>query len=162
MEFDTTKLPPRFWAKVNREGPIPAHRPDLGPCWVWTASRGTNGYGHWGVGRRTVYAHRSAYEALVGFIEPGMEIDHLCRVRACCNPSHLEPVTHQTNCVRGEWPGLVSARNRLVTHCVNGHAFDPGNTRTIVRDGYTRRVCRECVRRDGRARYRASRLAETK
>jgi hypothetical protein len=70
-------------------------------CWVWQAKK------HGGYGRMTITApdgtqrstpaHRASYEAHVGPIPEGLELDHLCRNAACCNPSHLEPVTRQEN-----------------------------------------------------------------
>ena len=100
--FGDPRLPLRFWAKV-RIGSIPAHRPDLGPCWEWTGARNNDGYGEFVVGSRTdgnnrlVRAHRLAYETLIGPIPDGLESDHLCRSRSCVNPGHLEPVTHRLN-----------------------------------------------------------------
>jgi HNH endonuclease len=96
------RTPPseRFWAKINKGGPIPEHRSDLGPCWLWTAA--TNyGYGVFRIDRRSIYAHRYAYELLVGPIPDGLQLDHLCRVPPCVNPTHLEPVTHRENILRG-------------------------------------------------------------
>lgn len=90
----------RFWEKVNKDGPIPEHRPDLGPCWVWMAGTDAHGYGHfWS--ERYVGAHIWAYTTFVGPVGDGLELDHLCRRVSCCNPSHLEPVTHQENIRRG-------------------------------------------------------------
>src|SRR4051812_32042472 len=86
----------RFWAKVNRDGPVPEFNPSLGPCWLWTAAT-RNGYGK--IGRKvegafhTYDAHRVSYESLRGCIPTGMQLDHLCRVNGCVNPDHLEPVT---------------------------------------------------------------------
>lgn len=73
-------------------------------CWFW--ARGINnitGYGViWDIGlQRNVSAHRAVYEALVGIIPKGLEIDHLCMVRRCINPKHLEAVTHKENKIRG-------------------------------------------------------------
>ena len=75
-----------------------------GPCWLFQGGLTKDGYGVIGRGRRgegSVYAHRAAWELLVGPIPDGLEIDHLCRVRSCCNPDHLEPVTRKTNVNRG-------------------------------------------------------------
>lgn len=96
----------RFWEKVDKNGPIPAHRPDLGPCWVWTATlnAGTNqGYGHFGVGQKVVFAHRFSYELANGQAAGGTpDLDHLCRNHACVRPDHLDPVTNRENCLRGD------------------------------------------------------------
>lgn len=82
------------------------------PCWVWSAARNAKGYGIVFGG----LAHRRVYEERVGPIPLGLEPDHLCRVRACVNPSHLELVTHKENMRRGYAvnrpappPGLPSA-----------------------------------------------------
>lgn len=127
----------RFWAKVDKDGPISDFRPDLGPCWVWLASLAPGGHGqffrHHG---DRVQAHRFSYELLVGPIPEGLEIDHLCRVRRCVNPRHLEPVTGQENKRRGL--GGV-----LRTHCKHGHPFDAENT-SYSKAGA--RICRECRR----------------
>jgi len=87
----------RFWHFVV-VGEIPAHREDLGPCWEWQGSR-ANGYGLFRMGH-TRYAHICAYEWLVGRVPEGKELDHLCRVRYCVNPDHLEAVTHRQNMIR--------------------------------------------------------------
>lgn len=101
----------RFWSKVNADG----------PCWEWTAAIGqTGGYGKYslplndGSGKgRYVYAHRYAYEILVGPVDESLDLDHLCRNRKCVNPDHLEPVTRRENLRRGEpggWYAKVLAR----------------------------------------------------
>ena len=104
--FGDSRLPARFWNKV-RIGPTPIDRPDLGPCWEWTAHRDRRGYGRFAVGSQTdgsyrsaALAHRLAYETLVGPIPDGLEPDHLCRNQPCVNPGHLEPVTHAVNLQR--------------------------------------------------------------
>lgn len=81
----------RFWAKVDKQS----------DCWVWTGAIKPNGYGTFGAGKKTCYAHRWAYEHVVGSIPDGMHIDHLCRNRACVNPAHLEPVSSAVNVNRG-------------------------------------------------------------
>jgi len=140
ISFGDPRLPPRFWAKL-RIGSVPAHRPDLGPCWEWRGYRGPDGYGRVGIGstnkgtKRTLRVHRWAYESLIGPIPGGLESDHLCRNRPCANPLHLEPVSRDVNWLRGK---SVSARNARKTHCDKGHPFD------VTRAG--RRDCRTCIR----------------
>ncbi|MCZ4497891.1 MAG: endonuclease [Marmoricola sp.] len=88
----------RFETYVDRSGPIPDYAPDLGPCWIWNGVRHkTLDYGRFSIGHRYVQAHRWSYEHHVGPISEGLQIDHLCRVRPCVRPSHLEPVTGQEN-----------------------------------------------------------------
>lgn len=74
-------------------------------CWLWRGSLVQNGYGifsYYRLGQKTSKrAHRFAYEALVGPIPEGLTLDHLCRVRRCVNPAHLEPVTIGDNIRRG-------------------------------------------------------------
>lgn len=88
----------RFWEKVDRDGPVSDYRPDLGPCWMFTGSLTGNGYGgfrdHNGDNCR---AHRFAYEMLVGPIPAALTLDHLCRVKRCVRPTHLEQVTAEEN-----------------------------------------------------------------
>jgi hypothetical protein len=66
-------------------------------CWTWTGAKTSTGYGSFGYQGRTWSTHRLAYELLVGPIPDGLTIDHLCRNKPCCNPSHLEPVTIREN-----------------------------------------------------------------
>lgn len=137
----------RFWTKVDLHGALPEHRPDLGHCWLWKAST-TFGYGQFAPRNkmRPLRAHRFAYELLVGPIPEGLELDHLCRVRHCVNPAHLEPVTHRENCLRGVGR---SAINAVKTECANGHLYDAENT-YIDRAGS--RHCRACRRITDRLR----------
>jgi hypothetical protein len=122
----------RFWSKVARGG--------TGGCWLWTAGKFSEGYGQFWRDGRNLHAHRVAYELLVGPIPEGLNLDHLCRVRHCVNPAHLEPVTARTNLLRGVGQ---PARNARKTHCKNGHEFTPENTYEI-RPGW--RACRQCKR----------------
>lgn len=130
----------RFWEKVDKDGPIPTHRQDLGPCWVWTAHKVHNGYGRFcpTKGGHKFKAHTWAYLALIGPVPAGLELDHLCRNRACVNPSHLEPVTHRENLMRGR---TVAAQCAQRTHCLRGHEYTAENT-VKEKDGRRCRICR--------------------
>lgn len=121
--------------------------PETG-CWDWAAYITPEGYGSFFYrGRRNGLAHRAAYTETVGEIPEGMHIDHLCRNRACCNPSHLEVVQPRVNYLRGVGPTAVNAEK---SECSRGHAFDEANTYWRPKgDG---RDCRECRRSHGRAR----------
>lgn len=91
----------RFWAKVDKAGPIPEHAPGLGRCWIWTSAVTGTGYGKFSYLSQTVIPHRWIYERMVGPIPEGLTLDHLCRTRLCMNPNHLEPVTQRENTRRG-------------------------------------------------------------
>lgn len=109
-------------------------------CWEWTGPKTPNGYGKHrrGPGHPERMTHRLMWEHHRNEeIPPGMQLDHLCRNRACCNPDHLEVVTASENTKRQDH----HARNR--THCPKGHEYSEANTR-ITPAG--KRVCRECDR----------------
>ena len=120
-------LPERVLARIA---------PDETGCWLW---QGTivkpGGYPKFS----GVYAHRFTYTTLIGAIPDNHELDHLCRVRHCVNPHHLEAVTHFVNVSRAPFMNLSA--------CKWGHDFTPDNTAIRVRaDGATYRQCRTCVR----------------
>ena len=93
-------------------------------CWLWTYGCTNDGYGALYVDGKQTYAHRFSYELHRGHIPAGLTIDHLCRVRCCVNPEHLEVVTNKENVLRGESPLANNARK---THCNNGHLFSEDN-----------------------------------
>jgi hypothetical protein len=133
----------RFESKVEPE-------PNTG-CLLWAAGLTTDGYAAFSIGDKKLRAHRLSYEHFVGPIPVGLTLDHLCRVRSCVNPAHLEAVTKRTNTLRGLSPVAHYAR---ATHCIHGHAFTSNNT--YIFNG--RRCCRTCNRRHvARRRARAPR-----
>jgi HNH endonuclease len=126
-----------------------------GDCWQWTKAT-QDGYGVVGRGARgsgTMQAHRAVWEMLVGQIADGLQLDHLCRNRACCNPDHLEPVTAEENKRRGY---SVASLHRLRDTCLYDHPKD-GIARR--KDGTSHRYCKTCARRKSLARYYAGRAA---
>lgn len=91
----------RFWSWVNKDGPIPSFRPELGPCWFWTGGATSRGYGSFLLYEKNMLAHRVSYLLEYGDLPgDGLELDHLCRSKLCVNPAHLEAVTHQENMER--------------------------------------------------------------
>lgn len=108
-------------------------------CWLWLGATMSNGYGQvamsMGSGntKRHFSIHRWVYEFLVGPIPEGLDLDHLCRVRNCANPEHLEPVTRSENLFRA-----------YDDACTRGHVRTPENTYVNPRTGT--RTCRTCQR----------------
>ncbi len=132
-----------FWSNVDKSG----------DCWLWTRStRGYRGYGRFQFDGHYVMAHRVAYILEVGPIPDGYQVDHLCRVRHCVRPSHLEAVTQYVNNMRSE---SVSAQAARQTQCIHGHYFTQANT-YVTPDG--RRQCRTCIA-DRLARHQRRRRA---
>lgn len=104
-------------------------------CWVWQAATHSGGYGVVRFKRKNYYAHRVMYEMFVGPIPDGMELDHLCRNRACVRPDHLEPVTTRENQRRG-------IHQALKTHCAQGHPWVPANI-YVRKNGW--KMCGICM-----------------
>lgn len=120
-----------YWTKL-REG--------QNGCIEWSGKVRPDGYAR----SNGAYLHRAEYERLVGPIPDGLELDHLCRNRACVNVLHLEPVTRSVNTFRGDHP------NRRVSVCPQGHPYSGDN---LYQTPQGRRMCRTCMR----ARTRAQR-----
>jgi hypothetical protein len=96
VNFYARPIPDRFFSKLDKY--CPAIHPTLGACWLWTAALDKDGYGRFTIKRGVmVMAHRFSFEAAYGPSDHSLEIDHLCRMRACVNPVHLELVTTQEN-----------------------------------------------------------------
>lgn len=130
MSPATRPLKERFWEKVDI----------LGNCWIWTgATLANGGYGQVRVPGGRAYVHRVTYEWFNGPIPAGMEVDHLCKVRTCVNPDHLQvlsPKDHRTKDLTKEL-------------CKHGHVLSE-DTCYLERDGT--RKCRACLDRRNRAR----------
>jgi hypothetical protein len=145
--------------KLIQEAPCLAKGLSL-PCWLWVGAINRGGYGHMSVkyedGWRVRTVHRVAFRILIGPIPEGLELDHLCRVRRCCNPWHLEPVTKTVNIRRGLAPVTSGRWLRDRTHCPKGHPYNEENTR-VSSSG--RRHCRTCDR-DRAKRNRAKTAAQ--
>lgn len=137
-------LAERFWVKVNKNGSLSSHRPDLGPCWIWIAAINAKGYGIMSVDVGSTLVHRISYKISGGVIPDGMQIDHLCRVRNCVNPKHLEVVTPRINTHRGYGPAAMRARK---THCPKEHPYS-GDNLYVSPTG--NRQCRICIRQNQR------------
>lgn len=113
-----------FWAKVNKNGPVPKHDPELGPCWIWTGTIKKNGYGDWMLWGRHVYPHRFAWALENGCIPHRGIIDHRCWNRRCARPSHIRLTDKSGN--GHNRAGLASSNKtgyRNVESSHNGRTF---------------------------------------
>lgn len=113
--------------------------PDERGCTVWTGSMSSSGYGLYlvkSVGKRRM-AHVVAWNMKFGEVPAGLQLDHLCRNRACVNTDHLEPVTGKVNVNRGYWG--------MRTKCNRGHDLD-GVRRDAWKAGAMVRYCKTCNR----------------
>lgn len=122
-------------------------------CWLWGGALGPGGYGQMATGGRHYYAHRFIYEQVYGPISSGLDLDHLCRVRQCVNPEHLEPVTRWENLRRG-----LPGESWVKTYCVHGHKFTVTNT-YINRDGHRScQICRDAATKRSNEKKRSRSL----
>lgn len=153
----------RFWAKVEKEDW--ERHPGLGPCWMWTGHRSPDGYGMFQTGDRI---SKSGYRAptqahivscrLDGKDCPaGHEWDHICRIRPCVNPSHLEAIPHRENVRRGF--SIVATYMDERTTCLYGHDLTSPEA-WYYRPDHKGRICRLCQleRANGRREDRRSDL----
>ena len=111
-------------------------------CWLWTGPVSKDGYGQFKMSHFQWKAHRASWQMYRGEIPPGMQIDHICRVRSCVNPDHLRVVTQRTNVLENSI-GLA-AQNLSKTHCPRGHPLSGKNLRTVKNAETNSRRCRTC------------------
>lgn len=114
------ELPDRFWSKVNKTD----------TCWLWVGKI-DDGYGRFSIKTTLYLVHRLIVASLVGPVDPDMVIDHICKVRNCCNPAHLRQVTKSEN----------SKKHRTKidpTLCVNGHPLFTEEAQVHISDRRTR------------------------
>lgn len=137
--MEVSVLPTRIAEKIL-ESPLGFNET---PCWVWLGYTAKEGYGQVYFQGKLWSTHRLLYELFRGPIPEGLHIDHLCRVRGCCNPAHLEAVTCKENARRGDTGKARGAQVRAKTHCPGGHKYSPENTHI---DPTGSRRCRECNR----------------
>lgn len=123
----------RFWANVYKTD----------KCWIWLGARAKDGYGKYTIvdprstnqfGTFSYTPHQFVWELMRGPVPVGLELDHKCRVTLCCNPDHLEPVTHAVNRARAIKP-----------LCCRGHEQNEKNRYTAYVNGKPRGRCRLCV-----------------
>lgn len=126
----------RFFAKVKKSR----------KCWIWLGHVNPKGYGKFSRYKGSpVMAHRWSYEYFVGEIPKGLVLDHLCGVKNCVNPEHLEPVTNKENLIRGEVGKKNAEHHKNKTHCRNGHRYSEGTY--VLQERKTRGVVvRKCLK----------------
>lgn len=134
----------RFWPKVEFTG----------FCWLWTAHLDHSGYGVTWLNGRNHGAHRVGYEILMGPIEPGLFLDHLCRVPRCVNPDHLLPCTPRENTFAKNSQSLT-VQLALRDECIRGHRLvEPNLILSALERGS--RVCLSCSRARSNRRVRGN------
>lgn len=127
-------------------------RVDENGCWIWTAGITREGYGRSSAARVDRLAHRLSFLTFTGTIPSHLQVDHICNVRACVNPEHLQLLTPRENTLRNSGPSALNAR---MTHCRAGHEFTDANTYRHRGE----RHCRAC-RAEAARRVRARRLSQ--
>lgn len=144
------------WPDWGRRFLIKVDEDEDSGCWLWTSTL-VRGYGKFYLDGTTHPAHRVLWQYVHTALPIRVQLDHLCRVRHCVCPSHLEAVSPRTNTLRS--PDTVAARHAVRTHCDHGHEFTPGNTLWRNDGNRPYRKCRTC-RQQISARSKARRRAE--
>lgn len=117
-------------------------------CWIWMGLINKQGYGLIAINGILKKAHRVSYQAFRGGIPKQLVSDHLCRVRCCVNPWHIEIVTNQENIRRG----VAGINNRSKTHCIHGHELSGENLYINKKKERGCRVCRSKFGKEFRSR----------
>lgn len=134
--------PPKDTRSINERFDLSFIPEPNSGCWIWMRGISSTGYGAFCIDGKTYGAHRISYELYKGAIPIRKQLDHLCRVRSCVNPDHLEIVTRKENLRRGE---SFSGLNYKKTHCIHGHKFSRENTIFYTKkNGGISRLCRKC------------------
>lgn len=143
----------RFFAFVNKMGPIAHNRPDLGRCWLWKGGKDPSGYGIFWADGTSHRAHVWIYKQMVPEpIPDGLELDHFaCDREDCVCCWHVQPATHWVNTLRS---GNPAALNALKEKCPEGHDYDEANTRINAQGA---RECKKCKRKQQRELKQAQR-----
>lgn len=139
------KLPARLLSKLQKSDEVFNGT----SCWLWTGRLERDGYARTWHKEKNRPAHRVIYELLVAEVPSHLQMDHLCRVRHCCNPRHLEPVTPKENIRRSDL-AKRGEHQRRKTHCLHGHEYTESNTHKRKGGG---RTCRQCLSNKAKAKY---------
>lgn len=132
-------------------------------CWLWTAYRDKDGYGHFTESTLPVPAHRYSYRLYVGEIPAAILVCHKCDNPACVKPEHLFLGTQKENLADQRSKGRAAGKPPLKDRCLNGHSLSGGNLNWVTPKGYfsPQRYCRQCNAdraKQRRDKYRPDRL----
>ena len=124
-------------------------------CLLYLGHITEQGYGRIKIKDKSYRVHRLIFEHFHGPLAVGLMPDHLCRVRHCIHPDHMEAVTNRVNLMRGVSPSAICARK---THCSKGHPYGEESSVTPNRSK-ARRICRICDRAQNKIQYDKRKLA---